>query len=448
VVEDQIRKLLDRYPGRYEITVLCADRFAHDGGTDIYWQESVRVVRFKTSSKEWHSYRDDESKKFMQDWLRRESFDVVHVHALQVLTASVLEAVAAASIPYIVSIHDAWWFSPHQFLTSPSGQPVDPQDWLAETGMRPPSPTSGGEVVSVAAQLRKLEKLLRLLHRNAQEQSEASARGDISQRGQLQAKRRELDVRLEDLITDQSIRIRVYSAYVRQRDLLGILHGATARLAVSSSFARLCAQAGTEEVEVLNNSWQIFSPGGVRPDAAPLECAFIGGWSLHKGAGILLEACQLLGEAEQIRLRIVDHSLAADEYCAVKWGGIDVRFIAPIPMTGMQLFYSSIDVLIAPSIWPESFGLVTREALAAGVWVIAADSGALAEPVFDSINGQVIPPRDAQALADAIRWACTPEGRKVLQGWREDALAGIGSNKPPDNLETLHSLYKKAAGIS
>jgi hypothetical protein len=36
----------------------------------------------------------------------------------------------------------------------------------------------------------------------------------------------------------------------------------------------------------------------------------------------------------------------------------------------------------------------------------------------------------------------------VLQGWREDALAGIGSNKPPDNLETLHSLYKKAAGIS
>ena len=448
VVEDQIRKLLDRYPGRYEITVLCADRFAHDGGTDIYWQESVRVVRFKTSSKEWHSYRDDESKKFMQDWLRRESFDVVHVHALQVLTASVLEAVAAASIPYIVSIHDAWWFSPHQFLTSPSGQPVDPQDWLAETGMRPPSPTSGGEVVSVAAQLRKLEKLLRLLHRNAQEQSEASARGDISQRGQLQAKRRELDVRLEDLITDQSIRIRVYSAYVRQRDLLGILHGATARLAVSSSFARLCAQAGAEEVEVLNNSWQIFSPGGVRPEAAPLECAFIGGWSLHKGAGILLEACQLLGEADQIRLRIVDHSLAADEYCVVKWGGIDVRFIAPIPMTGMQLFYSSIDVLIAPSIWPESFGLVTREALAAGVWVIAADSGALAEPVFDSINGQVIPPRDAQALADAIRWACTPEGRKVLQGWREDALAGIGSNKPPDNLETLHSLYKKAAGIS
>lgn len=448
VVEDQIRKLLDCHPGRYEITVLCTDQFAHDGGTDLYWQESVRVVRFKTSSKEWHSYRDDESKKFMEDWLRRESFDVVHVHALQVLTASVLEAVAAAGIPYIVSIHDAWWFSPHQFLTSPSGQPVDPQDWLAETGMRPLSPTPGGEVLSVAAQLRKLEKLLRLLHRNAQEQSEASARGDISQRGQLQAKRRELDGRLEELIADQSIRIRVYSAYVRQRDLLGILRGAITRFAVSSSFARLCAQAGAEEVEVLSNSWQIFSPGSVRPQAAPLEVAFIGGWSLHKGAGILLEACQLLGEAEQIRLRIVDHSLAADEYCAVKWGGIDVRFIAPIPTAGMQLFYSSIDVLVAPSIWPESFGLVTREALAAGVWVIAADSGALAEPVFDGINGRVIPPRDAPALADAIRWACTLEGRKALQGWREDALAGIGSNKPPDNLEILHSLYNKAAGKS
>ena len=67
----------------------------------------------------------------------------------------------------------------------------------------------------------------------------------------------------------------------------------------------------------------------------------------------------------------------------MRWGEVDVRFIAPLPLAEMQEFYQSIEVLIAPSIWPESFGLVTREALSAGVWVIAAESGALAEPVQD-----------------------------------------------------------------
>ena len=53
-------------------------------------------------------------------------------------------------------------------------------------------------------------------------------------------------------------------------------------------------------------------------------------------------------------------------------------------MDKMPIFYSNHDVLIAPSIWPESFGLVTREALSAGLWVIASDAGALAEPILKS----------------------------------------------------------------
>jgi glycosyltransferase involved in cell wall biosynthesis len=119
-----------------------------------------------------------------------------------------------------------------------------------------------------------------------------------------------------------------------------------------------------------------------------------------------------------------------------------------VPLGEMETFYRSIDVLIAPSIWPESFGLVTREALSAGVWVIAADSGALAEPVQDGINGNVIAPRDVRALAESLRHAASAEGREALHRWREDALSGKGLATPPDNAENLHRIYSMAARAS
>ncbi|MGW9820828.1 glycosyltransferase involved in cell wall biosynthesis [Methylorubrum extorquens] len=46
-----------------------------------------------------------------------------------------------------------------------------------------------------------------------------------------------------------------------------------------------------------------------------------------------------------------------------------------------------MDVLLAPSLWPESFGLVTREARAAGLWVVASDLGAIGEDIAEGGNG-------------------------------------------------------------
>ena len=102
---------------------------------------------------------------------------------------------------------------------------------------------------------------------------------------------------------------------------------------------------------------------------------------------------------------VVDHRLGSsrDHYQSM-WNGYQVSFVAPIPMDLMAQFYAQQDVLIAPSIWPESFGLVTREALSAGLWVIASDAGALAEPIKASLTpvGTVVRPNDLQELRDAL----------------------------------------------
>ena len=52
--------------------------------------------------------------------------DLVHFHAVQRLTASVVEACRKANIPYLVTTHDAWWLSDHHFLVDEQGRVRQP----------------------------------------------------------------------------------------------------------------------------------------------------------------------------------------------------------------------------------------------------------------------------------------------------------------------------------
>ncbi|MFT9149450.1 MAG: glycosyltransferase [Acetobacter sp.] len=57
----------------------------------------------------------------------------------------------------------------------------------------------------------------------------------------------------------------------------------------------------------------------------------------------------------------------------------------------MDSFYDGIDVLLCPSQCHESYGLSVREALARDVWVVTTDAGGQAEDVTHGMNGTLIP---------------------------------------------------------
>lgn len=58
---------------------------------------------------------------------------------------------------------------------------------------------------------------------------------------------------------------------------------------------------------------------------------------------------------------------------------------------------------VAPSIWPEPFGLVALEAAAAGKPIVATATGGLCDIVVDGETGLLVPPEDRAALAAALR---------------------------------------------
>ena len=63
---------------------------------------------------------------------------------------------------------------------------------------------------------------------------------------------------------------------------------------------------------------------------------------------------------------------------------------------------AAVDAVAVPS-WNEAFSLVTVEAMAAGRPVVASDVGGLSEIIENEVNGLLIPARDEEALAAAMR---------------------------------------------
>lgn len=345
VAQDQVKAVIDQAGDNYEVTVLCIDHDSWQGApvqqrmpVDIHEWHGAKVVRLGMPGKPWSWHHDGEVEHFCRWWLAQENFDLIHAHCMQIITAAPLVVAHELGIPYVVSLHDGWWLSPLQFLITDQGKAVDPVDPL-------------GHFTDVSLE--------------------------------------------EDDVIEAAIK--------RREDLEQILINAADCLAVSEQFAALYRQAGITKVSVLENSFTPMLAKARVPQLVeqPLRICHVGGMAIHKGYPVL-RAAILLQPLPNVVVTVIDHSLADGDSYTANWNGTTVLFKPPAPMEQMAEFYASQDVLVAPSIWPESYGLVTREALSAGLWVIASDIGALAEPILEGLNGNKFAAGDAKALAELL----------------------------------------------
>jgi glycosyltransferase involved in cell wall biosynthesis len=192
------------------------------------------------------------------------------------------------------------------------------------------------------------------------------------------------------------------SSIERRQYLKELLQSAQEVLTVSSSFAELYKKNGINEISV--------TPNGVSDDLpwAPKDtshtkkvvCGHIGSMAEHKGYYLLKEAA-LVTQPENIEFLIVDHSKEEGYEHHASWGTVPVTFIGRVSQDRIVELYRRIDVLFAPSTWPESFGLVTREAAECGCWVVASNMGGIGEDIIIGESGFVIEP-SSPALAKAL----------------------------------------------
>jgi spore coat protein SA len=79
-----------------------------------------------------------------------------------------------------------------------------------------------------------------------------------------------------------------------------------------------------------------------------------------------------------------------------------IVFTGYLPHEKLKYLYSAVDVVVFPSVWPEPFGLVMLEAMAAGTCLVCSDVGGIPEVVESGIDGVLVVPDNPGALARAV----------------------------------------------
>ncbi|CCG41374.1 glycosyltransferase family 4 protein [Magnetospirillum molischianum] len=104
---------------------------------------------------------------------------------------------------------------------------------------------------------------------------------------------------------------------------------------------------------------------------------------------------------------------------------------------------ANAEFLVMPSLWYETFGLVVIEAFSAGLPVIAAGHGALADLIEDGVTGLLFRPGDAADLAAKARWAiANPEAMRAMGRRARDVFEQRYT--PASNLPQLEDIYRQA----
>ncbi len=134
---------------------------------------------------------------------------------------------------------------------------------------------------------------------------------------------------------------------------------------------------------------------------APLRILFIGQAVERKGLPVLLRAFEALREQVPATLTLV--GACAEEVAHMMLDDRGVHALGKVSEARKHSELAAADVLCAPSLHGESFGMVLTEALAARTPVIASDIPGYRDVVRDGIEGVLTQPGDALALAEALR---------------------------------------------
>ncbi len=179
----------------------------------------------------------------------------------------------------------------------------------------------------------------------------------------------------------------------------------SARIAVSEAAAWTGRRWFGGEYTIVPNGVDTESiPHGPKPPSDELRLLFVGRAEERKGLPVLLAAFQALVEHVPSRLTVIG---ADPEEIYRRVGDPDVMshidVLGKVSDSVLWRQLREADLLCAPSLAGESFGMVLIEAMAAGTGVVASKIAGYSDVVTNGVDGILVPPADPQALGEELQ---------------------------------------------
>ena len=181
-----------------------------------------------------------------------------------------------------------------------------------------------------------------------------------------------------------------------------------ARIAVSEAAAAFLAQAIPGPVEVIPNGVDIgrFARATEPADGLPTGrvVLWVNRLDPQKGFRVMVRAFERLAEGRgDVSLVVAGDGADAGAVEALP-GALRgrVHMLGRVAHEDLPAYQAGADVFVSPAVGQESFGIVLVEAMAAGVPVVATDIPGYREVVRGGVEGLLVPPGDAGALAEAL----------------------------------------------
>jgi len=228
------------------------------------------------------------------------------------------------------------------------------------------------------------------------------------------------------------------------RRLYAKLH---ARIAVSEA-ARWTAQRfyGGEYRIVPNGVDLSAAPTGPKLAADHLRLLFVGRAEERKGLPVLLRAFEAL-RAAGVAARLTVAGATAEEVAPylLDGEGVDVR--GRVSEDEKWRLLHEADLVCAPSLGGESFGMVLTEAFAAGTPVVCSDIAGYRDVLRDGVDGLLVQAGDPAALGEALlALAVDPARRERMSaGARQRALRFGWPTVTGEVVETYEQAIERAA---
>jgi len=322
IAYENTRILKEKFSDKYEVVVFTSEAFYNPNkkpyilkeyyfeGFKIY-QAIPKFVDEKGNFKktfEWEYY-DERMKELFKKFLELEKPGLVHFHAIQRLTASIVEACLEYGIPYVITVHDAWWISDWMFLTDDKGN-VYPEGFDIYDANRPlPDGVSIHDSIARRIYLKECLEKANFVYTVSEEFANLYRKNGI------------------------------HNIQVIENGISPFINWQP------------------KKTDYTKNVVLGFAPA----------------FALHKGYDIFHKALEEVNPKNIEVLLIDYSNPIENSLDIGIIGNVITRIHGQFSRNNIVNFYKQIDILVHPSKWPESYGLSIREAMACGCGIIVSN---------------------------------------------------------------------------